>query len=632
MLQTINDKAKGWVAYAIVIFISIPFMLFGIGSYLDNGETVVAATVNGEDIDISAVTNAALQQKQRLTSIYGNTLPPELDDKTIKTQVLDQLVAQELLQQSIAEHGYRASNDEVGEMIRGMPNFQKDGQFDETTYQQLLTANRLNPATFEQQTRDGLTLQHLTRAIADSGFVSKQQATLYQSLTEQERTGQTYTLRASDYTSKVVSDAAKIKAYYDANPDRFMSDERVKLDYLLLDQAEMVKSIEVTDEKLRAHFEENAGDYRKDEQRKVAHILVSVDKYGKEAAEKRAADLHAQIVSSEKTFEELATSESDDTLAADSAGDMGFMALQDMQAAFATAASKLAVGEVSEPVLTDAGYEIIKVSEITPEVQADYADVKSDVESSYRSAEATELFFERTETLQTLAFENDGSLDPAANSLNDDIKTTAWITRAGGEGVIGQSSKVRTEVFGDDVLKNGINSSLIEISPTVAVVVRLNTHSEASVKPFEEVEKDVAASYVDDEARKLTLAAGNSLLAELSKSADWSALANVAELKADDVQPFEKLKRNDRKLAPQITQEIFKTTAAANGKSSFTNTILPNGDYVAIGLSGVVDGDAEVSKGGLTSFNSDVARREQAALLESMREQAEIVINESSLE
>ncbi|PWQ92954.1 SurA N-terminal domain-containing protein [Leucothrix arctica] len=630
MLQTINDKAKGWVAYAIVIFISVPFMLFGIGSYLDNGEQVNAATVNGEDIDISAVTNAALQQKQRLTSIYG-TLPPQLDDKTIKTQVLDELVSQELLKQSAAEYGYRASNDEVGEMIRGMPNFQKDGQFDETTYQQLLTANRLNPTTFEQQTRDGLTLQHMTGAIANSGFVSKQQASLYQSLTEQERSGQTYTLKAADNTAKVVSDAEKVKAYYDANSDQFMSEERVKLNYLLLDQAEMVKDVDVNEEKLSAYYESTAGNYRTDEQRKVAHILVSVAKYGKEAAEKRASDLHAQIVANEKTFEELATSASDDTLAADSAGDMGFMALQDMAAEFATAASKLAVGEVSEPVLTDAGYEIIKVSEITPEVQADYADVKDEVESAYRTAEATKLFYERTETLQTLAFENDGSLDPAAASLNDDIKTTGWITRTGGEGVIGQSSKVRTEAFGEEVLKNGINSSLIEISPTVAVVVRLNTHSEAAVKPFEEVEAEATTAYINDEARKLTLDAGNALVAELSKSSDWTALATVAELKSEDVQPFEKLKRNDRKLAPQVTQEIFKTTLV-DDKTSFTNTVLPNGDFVVIGLSSVSDGDTEVTKGGLTSFNTDVARREQAALIKSMREQAEVVINESSLE
>lgn len=37
MLQTIHDKAKGWIAYAIVGFISIPFALFGINSYMEGG-------------------------------------------------------------------------------------------------------------------------------------------------------------------------------------------------------------------------------------------------------------------------------------------------------------------------------------------------------------------------------------------------------------------------------------------------------------------------------------------------------------------------------------------------------------------------------------------------------------------
>ena len=235
MLQTINDKAKGWVAYAIVIFISIPFMLFGIGSYLDGGEKVVAATVNGEEIQSSALQNGALQQKQRLQSIYG-TLPPQLDDKAIKQQVIDDLVNRELLRQSVDNNGYRVSDAEVGDTIREMPNFQKDGKFDQETYQQLLTANRLNAATFEQQTRDDLTLQQMTRSISSSSFVPKQEAELYQSLVEQERNGQTYTIRAEAFKSQVVPDKEKTKAFYDANTPLFMTDERVKLDYLLLDQ------------------------------------------------------------------------------------------------------------------------------------------------------------------------------------------------------------------------------------------------------------------------------------------------------------------------------------------------------------------------------------------------------------
>ena len=37
MLQTIHDKAKGWIAYAIVGIITVPFALFGINQYFEGG-------------------------------------------------------------------------------------------------------------------------------------------------------------------------------------------------------------------------------------------------------------------------------------------------------------------------------------------------------------------------------------------------------------------------------------------------------------------------------------------------------------------------------------------------------------------------------------------------------------------
>ncbi|WP_146203438.1 SurA N-terminal domain-containing protein [Leucothrix pacifica] len=630
MLQTINDKAKGWIAYAIVIFISIPFMLFGIGSYLDGGEKVVAATVNGEDIDISAVTTATLQQKQRLTSIYG-TLPPQLDDKTIKEQVLDDLVTRELLKQSVAEYGYRASDQEVGDAIRGMPTFQKDGQFDETTYEQLLTANRLTRGTFEQQTRDDITLQQLTSAVSSTGFVPKQQAALYQSLVNQERSGQTYTLRADAYKAKVTPDADSVKAFYESNTSRFMSDERVKLDYLVVDQAEIAKGLDVNEEQLKAYFDENADMYRKPEQRKVSHILVSLAKQDKEAAEKRANELYEQITSGTSDFETLAKTASDDTFAAEQAGDMGYLNVNDMDPEFAKAASALKVGEVSAPVLTSSGYEIVKVTDIKAEELETFDAVKDRVDSAYRDASAADVFFSQVDQLRTQAFENDGSLDPAAEALGAEIVTSDWITRTSGEG-IGESSKVREAAFSEAVLNNRFNSDMLEITPTRAIVVRLNTHEEAAVKPFAEVEKEVTDAYIDSESRKLTVAAGEALLAKMNETNDWSALETVAELVPEDVVQFDKLKRNDRKTTPQVVQEVFKMQAAEEGKVSFSNTILPNGDYVIVGLSKVVDGDTEVSKGSLASFQSEISRREQDALLKAMREQAEVEINPSALE
>ena len=40
MLQEIRERAQGWIAWFIVILISVPFALWGISSYFDGGSTL----------------------------------------------------------------------------------------------------------------------------------------------------------------------------------------------------------------------------------------------------------------------------------------------------------------------------------------------------------------------------------------------------------------------------------------------------------------------------------------------------------------------------------------------------------------------------------------------------------------
>ena len=51
MLQNIRDRATGWIAYVIVIGISIPFALWGIDQYFTGGNIIVAEV---NDTKISA--------------------------------------------------------------------------------------------------------------------------------------------------------------------------------------------------------------------------------------------------------------------------------------------------------------------------------------------------------------------------------------------------------------------------------------------------------------------------------------------------------------------------------------------------------------------------------------------------
>jgi peptidyl-prolyl cis-trans isomerase D len=177
MLQTIHDKAKGWIAYAIVGFISIPFALFGINSYMEGGATKAAAVVNGEEVPAQEVQ----QELARIRQQFGQ-MANQLGDDSLKTMALNNVVNQVLLRQKAKEEGYRASTEDVATAIAEISVFQKDGQFDKATYESFLASQRRNQLAFEQQMRDDLTNGQFREGVQATAFATKAQMSKLQSI------------------------------------------------------------------------------------------------------------------------------------------------------------------------------------------------------------------------------------------------------------------------------------------------------------------------------------------------------------------------------------------------------------------------------------------------------------------
>jgi len=277
MLQSINDKAKGWVAYTIVGLIAVPFALVGISSYLDSGHgNLVAATVNGEEISVQQVQGVVLQQRQRLSQMFGGQLPPSMNQDILVNQALDQVINEVLIRQESENNGYRASNQEVYDTISGIEAFHKDGQFDSQTYEQMLTSQRRNKVDFESQIRESISNQQFTQAVASAAFLPQNQLAGYQSIQNQRRDVETFTLKTADYESEVSVSEDEIKAEFDANLASYMTNEKVKLNYVLLKQDDIAANLTTEDDALQAFYQENESRYIEAEKRKVAHILVKI--------------------------------------------------------------------------------------------------------------------------------------------------------------------------------------------------------------------------------------------------------------------------------------------------------------------------------------------------------------------
>ncbi|GAA0425349.1 peptidylprolyl isomerase [Cocleimonas flava] len=627
MLQNIHDKAKGWVAYLIVGFIAVPFALFGISSYLGGSGSLVAATVNGEEIQVQEVQNLVLQQRQRMAQIFGGTLPPGFNEDVIKQQALDQVVNQALLRQEAANNGYRASNQEVYDTIANIPAFQKEGQFDPKTYELLLESQRRSKNSFETEIRTSISNQQFSQAISKAAFLPVEEVARYQALQNQQRNAETYTLKKADFESQVDVTADEIKAHYDANLSNYMTNDKVKVSYVLLEQSEIAKTIPVDDDALKLFYDDNLSRYTDPEQRQVSHILIKVgEEDGAEAkAEEKAKALYEEIKAGTKTFEDAAKTDSDDKLAAEKSGDLGLIARGEMGPLFEAATFALEKGAMSDVVKTEAGFEILKLNEIVETKQKSFDEVKTEVEELYRREQAEKLFLEQSDQLQTLAFENDSSLDGAADAIGAKVETSDWIQRGetpNPEKKYSSSAFIQS-AYSDEVLNEGKNSELIEIDPTKVAVLRLQEHKVPEQKPLAEVEEQIKASLLGQKLRKLLIEKGESVLASLKETGDWSALESIGA-GADKVENTADVKRTDTRLNNTIIDKLFSMDKPESGKKTFGNTILPDGDYVLIALTGVKDGATELDDNLKNSFTQMVSSREQAAVLKSLRESAEV--------
>jgi len=631
MLQNIHDKAKGWVAYLIVGFIAIPFTLFGISSYLGSSSSLSAAVVNGEEIPAQQVQNSVLQQRQRLTQMFGGKLPPGFSDNAIKEQALEQIVNATLLRQEAEVGGYRASNQEIYDYLSENPLFQKDGVFDAATYEQVLTSQRRNKANYEAAVRDSISNQQFSQGINKSAFLPATELFRYQQLQNQTRSIESYTFKKADFASEIKVSDDEIKTYYDGNAANYKTAEKLKLSYVLLKQDELAKNVVVNDELLQAFYDENADRYIDPEQRKLAHILVKIDeKDGADAvkkAEEKAKALYDQIKAGTKTFEDLAENNSDDSVASKKSGEIGMIAKGDMGPLFEKAAFLLKKGGVSEVVATEAGFEIIKLLDIVASKQKTFDQVKAEIEKSYRRDEAEKLFIESSDKMQTLAFESEGSLDSVANAVGLKVESSDWVERGSAPAPTGlfASPALLTAAFSDDVLKQSKNSELIEIDATSVAVIRLQEHKLPEQKPLADVSDEIKVSLADQKLRKLLIEKGEMALKAIQTSGEWSAV-EVAGGSADKIEKTADLKRTDNRLPRTLVSKVFSMIKPEEGKKSFDNAILPEGDYVVVGLTSVKDGGTDVDDALKQRFTQSLSARESTALLKALRENAEVTL------
>jgi len=624
MLENIRESSQGLTAKIILGFIILTFAVAGIGSYNNSVDTSVA-DVNGEQISQDEFNKAYQAQRNRMAQQFGDMFETLSADPSymsnFRNGVVDNLINQKLVDQNSEALAIRVADQRIKSTIRNMPEFQVDGVFDNNRYLAMINqAGFYQSSDFRDYLRTEMTRRQLTQALVASEFSLPYQEDMFTALQNQQRDIRFATINAEQFKATIELSDEEINDYYLANQSRFENQEQVKVNYITLDVETIASKVVLTDADVKAYYQNNISQYRDEEQRRIAHILIE---FGDDEAKAKASTeaLLAKINAGED-FAELAQEHSADTFSGENGGDLDWIEAGVMDSAFDEAAFALTgIGSVSDVIKTDFGFHIIKLTDYKAEKVQSLAEVRDVIVAKAKNEKAQDKFFELQQEVARLSFEFPDSLDDAAGAINATVKTSGWLTR-GANAAPFDVSGVVDAAFSDIVINEQLNSDIVEVSDSLAIVMRLNKYQDASVKPLAEVSGQIKSMLVAKKASEKAQTVVDELLVAFKSGTDiteqLAGFGATMEVKTA-------VTRVGSGLDASLAREAFKLPRPSEDAVSATTVNLSNGNLALLEVQSVNVGEVKDSPNLSQQLTQQLAQAAYLSYVESLKVGAEIV-------
>jgi len=462
-------SAAGKVAAVVFAVLMLLFLVTSVDwSQVTGGSRTTVGEIEGVKIPLQLFQQLTQQELQaRQEQSLGNASEEELQQ--VRDAVWQSLIQQRVLEREYAERNITVTADEIAEAIQHNPppqlleaeEFQTDGQFDLRKYQAWLRSAAGAQAVpyLEESYASQIRQSKLLRVVTSDVFVSDPE--LWQIW--------------RDTYEKATIELARVL------PAAVVPDSA-----LTLSEAEV-----------RDYYTKHLEDFRRPRTAYLSYIqlLRFADASDSAAALQRVKDLRREIQDG-APFAEIASRESADSVSAAQGGLLPEFGRGQMDPAFEQAAFSLPLNTVSEPVLSQFGYHLIKVeSRSGGKVKARHILVPIEITGHHR-----DLLDAKADSLEALGA---GKLDPAA--LDTAARALGLTVGKVNPVQEGTRAQIGFQVVPDAGVwafqaEPGETSPVIEVDYAF-FVFRLDSVTPEGVPPFEELKEEVAL--VARDARKV---------------------------------------------------------------------------------------------------------------------------------
>ncbi len=481
---------------------------FGSSMGLGSGSPTagVLATVGDEKVTVLDVQREARQMIARQFPRGGAQASMLLP--YFANQAAQELISEKALVAQAHQMGLRTSDEELREELQHgqlAETLFPDGKFvGQEEYENFIQRNNMTVPQFETLEKEYILIRKLQALVAGTTFVSDAEVHDEFQRRDTKVKFEYAVVTQADVLKDLHPTTEELKAYYDHNKATYNNSipEKRQIKYAVVDVSKLGAATAVTDQELQAYYDQHRNEYQVPDQVKVRHILIKtpLPAPGAKEDEKAIADARAKAEDVLKQlkaggdFAKLAEKYSDDPGSAKSGGEIGWIGRGRTVPEFEKAAFSLGKGQTSDLIKSSYGFHIINLEDKQAAHLKPLAEVKGDIEEKLKQQKVAHAAETAANTMLSAA-RTDG-IDKAAAAKGQPVVTTDFFTHNDSLPGLGPTPQLMDSVFNEP---ENAKADVVQV-PQGYVVYQLLGIKPPATPSFEDIRSRVETEFKNQRA------------------------------------------------------------------------------------------------------------------------------------
>ena len=488
MLESMRRGSKNIFVKVALGALALSFVSWGINDmFRGGGSNNEVAKVGDTPISITQYNNSLQREMGRYQQILGRALTDEeVEQFNIKSNVLTRLVDEVLINLSIADLNLRVGDDVIKKQLLENEVFHDEsGKFSQDNFRSVLRANGFSEERYIESIRNSAAIRLLVDTMDIKPLSMQKQAQILHNYRNEKRIVD-FLVMPVNYIKDVGEPTdAELIQYYQDNESRFLVPQFRKVTYLTFNIDNMQDDLAISDDALRAEYENNIDIYTEEEMRDIDQYLFESEEEAKNALE--------------------LLEKGEGSSFADKKVSLGKVAKVDLPEEIQEIAFAAKANEFSEPVSTVLGWHVLYVNDIESKRVLEFEEVKEDIKAQFVDTKSSEIFYEFANQIED-SLAGGMTLEDLAKQYDLLIHKVAAIDNMGR----GQTGKVLAQIpdlknFTSLVfdLDEAVESPLtLSEDNSTYLIARVDSITEQRVKALDEVRGMVTDLWAKQERAK----------------------------------------------------------------------------------------------------------------------------------